>query len=511
MTVHTFKKWGIRIALGTGVITVLALVVFTVLGARLIDRIYGAHTQRVDAYRFEVERVPTAITNVSVLSSDGTEMLADRTVLLDEGKIVSITADPLIPVGTNIINGRGKFLIPGLIDSHVHLQRSPNDLLLYLANGVTQIQDMAGSKQDLALREEIKNGRLGPHLSVASPQLVQFEHLQGWYQQLTRSALNVHNPDKAEEIVRELAEEGYDVLKVYAFLDMDTHRRINQIAAEIGIRTVGHLPQAFPLEELATTQQQEIAHIEEFVHILMREFGPIARDGGVPFLSYVEDQSEAIADALIANDITLQTTLWIMESFTRQVFSLETELSQTKLEYANPGIVKGHRLAGVGWLPGQNRFEAASGLNSEQTERLQTFWETREEAHKILFRKMVERGVKFVAATDAPVELTVPGFSLHDELEMLNRNGMSAVQALQAATSVPAAVLNNNAGVIAPGKRADLVLLDANPLEDIRATMAIDTVIISGRILDRKKLDAVLKAVKQANAESRRFDIRQYE
>jgi len=508
---RTFKKWSIRVALGTGVITILGLIIFTVLAARLIDRIYGAHTQRIDVQQFEARLTPTAITNVNVLSVDGTEMLADRTVLLDEGNIVSITSGRPIPRGTDIIDGREKFLIPGLIDSHVHLQRSPNDLLLYLANGVTHIQDMAGSKQDLALRQEIQNGRLGPHLSVASPQLVQFERLQGWYQQLTRSALNVHNPDKAEAIVRKLAKEGYDALKLYAFLDMETHRRINAVAESVGIRTVGHLPQTFPLEELAVTKQQEIAHIEEFVHILMREFGPIARDGGGPFLSYVKDRSETIADDLLANDITLQTTLWIMESFTRQVFSLETELSQTKLEYANPGIVKGHHLAGVGWLPGQNRFQADPGLNSEQARQLQTFWETREEAHKILFRAMVARGVKFVAGTDAIIEATVPGFSLHDELEALHRNGMSTVQALQAATSVPAAVLNNNAGVIAPGKRADLVLLDANPLEDIRATAAIDAVIINGRVLDRETLDAILEAVKQANADSRRFDIDHYQ
>jgi len=385
------------------------VIIFTILATRLIDRIYGAHTQHIDVQQFEAGLTPTAITNVNVLSTDGTEMLADRTVLLDEGSIVSITADAIIPAGTHIIDGHGKFLMPGLIDSHVHLQRSPNDLLLYLANGVTHIQDMAGSKQDLALRQEIQNGRLGPHLSVASPQLVQFDRLQGWYQQLTRSALNVHNPDKAEAIVRKLAEDGYDALKVYAFMEMETHRRINAVAESIGIRTVGHLPQAFPLEELAITEQQEIAHIEEFVHALMREFGPITRDGGVPFLSYVEKRSEAIAEDLIANDITLQTTLWIMESFTRQVFSLEAELSQAKLEYANPGIVKGHRFAGVGWLPGQNRFEADVGLNSEQAEGLQTFWETREEAHKILFRTMVKRGVKFVAGTDAIIEATVPG------------------------------------------------------------------------------------------------------
>jgi len=88
---------------------------------------------------------------------------------------------------------------------------------------------------------------------------------------------------------------------------------------------------------------------------------------------------------------------------------------------------------------------------------------------------------------------------------------MTTVQALQAATSVPAAVLNNNAGSIAQGRRADLVLLDANPLEDIRATTEIDTVIINGRVLDRETLDAMLAAVKQVNAESRRFDIGQYQ
>ena len=161
-------------------------------------------------------------------------------------------------------------------------------------------------------------------------------------------------------------------------------------------------------------------------------------------------------------------------------------------------------------MPGYNQFEAVNKVTSKTYKRYDIFWKAREQAHHILLKAMVRRGVKIVAGTDSGGNLVVPGFSLHNELGSLNASGMSPAQALAAATINPAKLMHSNAGIIAVGRRADLVMLNKNPLEDIGNTRTIDTVILNGRIFGRKQLDAMLAAVKKANDNSRKVNIDKY-
>lgn len=439
-----------------GAVTPIALV--ALLGLALVKshvyRVYGGYVERVDPAQFatDVERV--AITGVNVLSADGESMLPEQTVVLDEGRILSIAGGAEAPAGVRVIDGRGKYLIPGLVDSHVHLRKQPNDLLLYIANGVTQVRDLAGSKGDLA-------------------------------------------------------DQGYDALKTYANIDMGSYRAINAEAAKRGIHTVGHLPFDMTLAELGETQQRELAHIEELIKPLQGEYAALGRDDYADnFPRFVAGRADAIIDDLLANDIVVNTTLWLSEVVGEQAFRLRDALRKLPLEYANPAMVEGSPYVdSVGWLPGRNQFEQPADTDTEARQRIERNWAARAEAHRVLFRRMVERGVRIIAGTDATSHLVIAGFSLHDELESLARNGMTPAQALRAATRTPTQLMRDDAGVIAEGRRADLLLLRENPLEDIRHAMAIEAVVLGGRWLDRERLNAMLDAVKEAHASSRKFDL----
>ncbi len=476
-----------------------------------IHRIYGGLVERVDHTQFQAETQLIAIKDVSVLSPNGEEMLEGRTVVIDEGKILEIS-DGEAPAGARIINGEGKFLIPGLIDSHVHLRRQPNDLLLYIANGVTQVRDLAGSKEDIALRREIENGRIGPKIYVASPLLFTASKIEGWGNQLIGPRLNVGNAKRAEKVVAGLVDDGYDALKTYANMDVDTYRAVNKAAAEIGIHTVGHLPFDLTLDELAITQQQELAHIEEIIKPLQGEYAALGVDNyNEEFPEFVSRRADAIIDDLLANDITVNSTLWLSEVIGEQAFDLESWLTKLPLEYANPAMVEGSPYVKVGWLPGRNQFEQPRDTPAAEREDIEGAWLARAEAHRVLYKKMVERGVRIIAGTDATTHLMIAGFSLHEELESLTRNGMTPAQAIRAATATPAKLMKRNSGVIDAGRPADLVLLSANPLEDINNTRNIDAVFQNGRLMDRVLLDQMLEAVKDAHASSRKFDLRVYQ
>ncbi|WJG09431.1 amidohydrolase family protein [Aliiglaciecola sp. LCG003] len=504
----TLSKW----LIGLAACALMAITTYLFWFNNGVNFIYGAHTDLVDHSVFASSIELTAITDVSVLSPDGQMMLPNRTVVIDGGEIISVTANGTVPAKATVIDGRGKYIIPGLVDSHVHILKSPNDLLLYVANGVTHVRDLGGPPERLKLREEIAQGRVGPRMFVASPPIDSMGLLQGAFYELITFHKNTRSVKHAKTMVKKFVEQGYDAIKIY-HLDMPSYRAVNELAATLGVPTTGHFPLTMELSELAITQQKEIAHIEEIVRVLIREFGSINDQGSTAFYAHVEARSEAIVDDLLAKDITVNSVLWFMESIHDQFSNLELALKDVAIEYANPGIVEGTKDSKdfkVGWLPSYNQFELTSNASEKLRKENDIFWQAREKAHHILLKAMIRRGVKLVAGTDSGANLVVPGFSIHDELTSLNAAGMSPAQTLAAATQNPANMMNSNSGSIEAGRRADLLLLNRNPLVDIANTRTIDTVILNGRVFDRAKLDAMLEAVKKANGKSRKINIDKY-
>jgi len=504
----TLSKW----LLGFLVCTAILVTAYLLWFKNGVNFIYGAHTEVVDHTVFATPIELTTITNVNVLSPDGQTMLPNRTVVVDGGQISSITTDGILPANAVVIDGRGKYIIPGLVDSHMHLMKSPNDLLLYVANGVTHVRDLGGPPELLKLREEIEQGRVGPRMFVTSPPMNTKGLIEGAFFELISFHKTTRTVEQAKSMAKNFVEQGYDAIKTY-HLDMPSYRAVNELAADLGVPTTGHFPLTLELSELAVTQQKEVAHIEEIVRVLIREFGSINDKGSDAFYAHVEARSDDIIDDLLANDITVNSVLWFMESIIDQFSNLEAALKAVPIEYANPGLVEGSNdVEGyeIGWLPGYNQFEAVNDVSEERYKRNEIFWQARERAHHILLKAMARRGVRLIAGTDSGGSLVVPGFSIHDELQSLNLGGMSLAQTLATATKNPAELMNSNAGTIEAGRRADLLILNKNPLVDIENTRAIDTVILNGRVFDRDQLDAMLAAVKQANENSRKVNIDKY-
>ncbi|MFK5893558.1 MAG: amidohydrolase family protein [Pseudomonadota bacterium] len=504
----TIKKWAKRFGIS---VFILSIVAYFYVDYQ-INHLWGAHTKVVEHNQFNVPQENTIITNVNILSQDGKQMIADQTVIIEKGVITPIGSDIKTSKASLIIDGKGKYLIPGLIDSHIHLWQSPNDLLLYIANGVTQIRELNGSKLHLKWREEIKAGRIGPKMFVASSRVNSNGIFASWFQKWAIKITSINSFNDAKSIVQSNIEAGYDAIKTYTFINNKDYWSLNKAAKEAGIPLLGHTPIGMTLKEVWTSDQKELAHIEELVKALIREFDGF--DGfndktSHEFLDFVQQRSGEIADNLLKHNIAVVSTLWLTESFAKQKEDLDKMLNRVELVYANPGITELSPITSraMGWLPEANIYRLGNDVTPEKKKRYLTYWNAYAQAHQILLKAMVEKQVIILAGTDANVPVAVPGFSLHDELISLTQSGMDNTQALLSASKAPANWMKQKSGIVKQGYRADLILLNKNPLNNIKNTKSINTVILNGKVLNRQKLDAILSAVKSANDESRRVDI----
>ncbi len=474
-----------------------------------LKTLYGGNTKEVEVKNLATPRQPIIINNISVLSKDGNSFLEKHTVTIKDGIIIKVDSIPSILDDAIIINGEGKYLIPGLIDSHVHLFKSPNDLLLYVANGITHIREMIGEQEHLRWKEEIMNGRIGPSIYVASPRFGSFSFIQGWFMSYTQGFENTTNAADAKKKVIEYYKMGYDGIKIYSHLNKECYKSISEISDSLGMDMIGHIPFNVEFSDLWKSNQREVTHFEEIMNALNREFGHFRNDKEA-FLNFIDEKSDSIAQALIKKNIAITSTLWGMESLYRQKTDLETILNEVELEYANPGIIEGHLLTpqgGLGWLPDVNRVRFPNGLTEEESIGRGDYWKIYIEACQRVGKNLSKRGVKILVGTDANLSIKVPGFSLHDELKALHKIGMSNSDVLRAATLTPAEWLGIKSGKIEKNYTANLVILEKNPLNNIENTRSINQVILNGRILDREFLDNILQLVKQANNSSRKKDI----
>ena len=506
------------------VILGIGSIALVILANRDLDRIYGGLTQRVDTKQFNPYQGPMIIENVNVLSPDGEYFEAGQTVMIENGMIISVDSALYNADQVRSIDGTGKYLIPGLIDSHVHLFKSPNDLLLYVANGVTQIRELIGEKDHLEWRTEVQNGRLGPDMFIASPRIGSFATIEGFFMSWSQGFLNIKTATEAEDAVKKLHQQGYDAVKIYSQIDKNTYFAVSKTAKSLGMKVVGHVPWSVGLPDVYSNQNG-IAHLEEIMNSFNREFGGFIPEPGKrwdfsgfeadtaeEFLAYVEKRSNEVASDLVKNDISVTTTLWLVESFIRQKLDLVKALTNVELEYENPGISEWSSTVprGLGWLPEVSRYAWPDDFTQARRKTSRIYWETYAKACQVILRVLVNKNVKILAGTDANLPVAVAGFSLHDELISLNKVGMTPAQVLKSATAQPAQWLNNNAGQILPGRKANLVLLDKNPLSDISNTKSINSVILNGKLLDRTLLNQILATVKQANNSSRKKDISHY-
>jgi imidazolonepropionase-like amidohydrolase len=407
-----------------------------------------------------------AFVDVAVVPMDRNRVLENRTVVVRDGRIAEIgpAATTKVPADALRVDGRGKFLMPGLAEMHGHLPH-PNlgdpiakaFLTLFVANGVTTVRGMYGFPNHTALRESVRKGEaLGPRLFVASPAL---------------SGQSVANPEAAQRLVREHKQAGYDLLKVHEGLSKASYAAVVATANEVGLRFAGHVPNDVGLEGALAARQSSVEHLDGYVEALEADDSPIknadAKTRDEKLLEYLDERkiptlAARTRDAGVWNAPTM--ALW------RTFFSSETVDSlrqRPELKYVPPQMVTQWSQQRAGQL--QNRDDP-KGLDRVLTLRDRTL------------KGLADAGAKLLLASDAPQLFSVPGFSLHREMEAMASAGLTPYQVLEAGTRNAAEYLGilGEAGTVEVGKRADLILVDANPLADVRNVARRSGVMIDG-------------------------------
>ena len=452
--------------------------------------------------RTPLSRGTLAITGVSVIPMTADTILREMTVLVRDGRIASIAPvrTTRLPRGTRAIDGRGKYLIPGLTDAHTHLYSdeevadslAPYELGVMLANGVTTARLMIGTPEQLILRDDVKAGRvLGPQLWLASPQLTGHR---------TSNARTVTTPEEARTAVREVAEQGYDFVKLTEDIPPDVYDAIADEARQRAIRVDGHVdPRVGVMRALAA--KQNIQHLDSYFEAALADGAPMSASltqGGVFRLAnwrsidYVDDAKLAkLAGATARAGIWSTPTLVIFNTAFGIGFTDDELRNRPDWSLMPAGFRKLY-------LNARTKYWNPANDSVRTPERRRRYVDVRNR----LAKAIVDSGGKLLAGSDSPDWFLVYGWTLHRELAALVVAGLTPYQALTAATRNPAEYFGalGEWGTIEVGKRADLVLLSANPLERIENTTKIDAVAIGGRWLERAELDRMIQAaVKRIN------------
>ncbi|HEY6065604.1 MAG TPA: amidohydrolase family protein [Thermoanaerobaculia bacterium] len=410
-----------------------------------------------------------AITHVRVIDVRAGAALPDRTVLVREGRIAAVGGPDLATAGARVVDGRGKFLIPGLWDMHVHLSWSKeNALLALLANGVTGVRDMGGDLPEIDnWRARITAGVLaGPRIFRVGPILNGKKFNQ--YQMVTGNA------DETRGVVRALKQVGVDFIKTHRRTERDSYFAMIDEAKKQGLDVVGHIPVTVTPEEAIDSGQRTIEHTET---LFEGTFSAGLKEG--EFLAAIRKFRAGAADVLFARFVKNGT-----------FFDPTLTAYRSGIESMDGSALRDPRRR---YVAQSYRKAAEKDEKKVSAEELAGWKATFAELIEVV-RQLHRAGVPLLTGTDLAAT-RVPGFTVHDELALLVSAGLTPLEALRASTLHPAEAMRktDDLGAIEAGKAADLVLLDADPLADIRNTERITAVIAAGKLFARADLDRLLR------------------
>jgi imidazolonepropionase-like amidohydrolase len=442
--------------------------------------------------------LPIVITHATVINPSTSSVQANQTVVITHDRITSVSSaeDLKPPKNARVIDATGQYLIPGLWDMHVHSAFGDwfpggRDIILplFIANGVTGVRDMGGDTPVLlGWRKEIADGKIiGPRLVISGPMLDGF--LPNGKLRFP-SSIPVTTPASAVAAVDSLKAQGVDFIKVQSVISHDAYLAAAAEAHKQGLPIVGHVPDKVRIREVVEAGQKSIEHLMGIFEGCSREEDKFIKgQGSLKLLLATQDEQKCHSlIKLLAQNQTWQvpTLVWQRGG----TFLDQRDLKHQPLDKYVPAYWRD-----VTW----RRFtdEMMPDLLRDPLALRQEYF-----AHNLQMVGALHRGgVPFMAGTDtAPGVYIMPGFSLHDELANFVESGFTPMESLQTATSNPARFLGieNSFGSVEPGNIADLVLLSANPLEDIRNTRKISMVVANGRLFDRAALDQILTSVEAA-------------
>lgn len=421
------------------------------------------------------EKDTISIQNVNVIPMDREIILQNQTVVIANGKIISVEPYKFTTTQTShqVIDGTGKFIMPGFSEMHYHWRNKhggiDRDFKLLIANGVTNVRNMAEYdwQNHMAIKDSIEKGeKFGPKFYTTGPYL---------------NAENLKTVDDAIKVVNDHKTKGYDYIKLADNLPKEVYLKLLEEAQKQNIPVIGHAQRNMPLE--FSLRMKSIEHVEEFVYI----FNDQQRQDAL-FLKQAIEKIKTSGSVVVP---TLVVFDFIVKSLDDKRFlKLNQDLSAQYMLSGDNNYwssednpyrqnLKGKIINGVDALP----------LLEGYFEWMKTFT-----------KMLSDANVPLMTGSDT-FGFVVPGFSLHEEFEFLNACGLTPFEVLKASTVTPARYLNTIAteGTVSEGKNANLVLLDKNPLEDIKNTKAIEGVFLKGEWFNRSSLDSMLEEVKSLN------------
>jgi len=471
-------------------------------GARLMDTTYNRLRLKIglvicllSVHAAAQNNTALVFTHAGIISMTKEEVLRDYSVVVRDGKITEVgpSATVTLPPGATVIDATGKFLIPALSDMHVHVEgdawnimypkekqfsrdeiRFEDILFLYIAYGITTVNIMSALHEHIPLRENIEQNKL------IAPRLVLSRMIDGagkaWPPPISTW---VTGADEAKKAVLEMHHHGYDMVKVYSFLDKISYDTIIATARSLSMPVVGHIPLSTSPEYVVAAGQKMIAHSEEVMKFAKQ---------------YNAAEVDHYASLFAASDTWVTTTLILHRNLNALLRNSDEELTKPGTEYLHP------MATGIWNYIYQNLYKPIPSKNRE------ALIDGYKNFQRPFVYELNKRGGKLLIGTDALIPSTLPGISLHEELKELVDAGLTPFEALKIATTNTFDFLGerDRAGTIEQGMAANLLLLEKNPLEDITSTRTILGVMTQNRWISKKDIEIRLTTIRESYATIRK-------
>lgn len=439
---------------------------------------------------------PVVFEGVTLIPMDEERVLENQTVVVNEGRIVAIGDSDMIkaPVGAQVIAGEGRYLMPGLSDMHAHIAGyeldstaaadtralARNQFLLYLAGGVTLLRDTGGSPGHVDYARQIESGELlGPDFFFTSRILEGEDAVWDFSTKVTEV-------EQVEPLIASFAENGYWGVKVYHTLSDPVYRAIMETAAHYELPVVGHVPFETGIEEVLKLGQFSIEHLRGYDFDGV-DLAHLKETGGRTPLRFgaIRRMSEARRTELVA--LTKASGTWNTPTLAVNRLMFDAKLRASLAEHPRFGLLHPAIQETV------NNFNGLDAIFLPETK--QALAEAYEPS-QALVKALDDAGAGLLVGTDSSVPAYLPGFTVIDEIKSFVDAGISPYSALKAATIAPAQSLGiaDTHGTVAVGKVANLLLLEANPLDDVDALWRLEGVVIGGRWYRLTELEALLRA-----------------
>lgn len=435
------------------------------------------------AYSTDEDSADYAFVGVHVVPMDTERVISNQTVLIRGDRIVAIgeVGDVVVPEGAERIDAQGKYLMPGLAEMHAHIPGGQSGgvdftervLLLYLTNGITTIRGMLGAPVHLELRAQANRGEiLSPHIYTSGPSI---------------NGNSIPDADSARRAVRHQKLAGYDFLKIHPGLSREAFDALDEVADSAGIGFAGHVPAEVGLDRALEAGYLSIDHLDGYAQALVADDADI--EGvtpsffGAALVDFMDESKlTEVAEATREAGVWNVPTQSLIETIALPEDPGEMA-KRPEMRYMPPEVL-------LSWIQAKQNFLSSPDYSAEAAERFV-------EIRRKLIKALHDAGAGLLLGSDAPQVFQVPGFSMRAELASLVAAGLTPYEALSTGTRNVAIYFDtlDESGTVDVGKRADLILLEANPLEDVGNTALLDGVMVGGRWVPKVEIDEILEGM----------------